>query len=106
MAIQTRPVRMRLSNGTVIKVQATSLTRESDVSALKREYSFDDIRLAIEGLTETAFIAMKKARPTRASVEFGLELGLESGKLTALLVKGTGTANLKITLEWSNSIGQ
>jgi hypothetical protein len=30
----------------------------------------------------------------------GLEVGLESGNLTALLVKGTGTANLKLILEW------
>ena len=30
----------------------------------------------------------------------GVQVGIESGKLTALLVKGTGNANLKITLEW------
>ena len=43
---------------------------------------------------------LQKVKPRAASVEFGLEIGIESGQLTALLVKGTGTANLKITLEW------
>ena len=42
----------------------------------------------------------QKVKPRKASVELGLEVGLESGHLTALLVKGTGTANLKLTLEW------
>jgi hypothetical protein len=44
--------------------------------------------------------ALKKVKPKKASVEFGLEVAVESGKLTTLLVKGTGTANLKIALEW------
>jgi hypothetical protein len=44
---------------------------------------------------------MAKVAPTKPSVEFAIEVGLESGKLTALWVKGTGTANLKIAMEWS-----
>jgi hypothetical protein len=30
----------------------------------------------------------------------GLGVGVEAGQLTALLVKGSGKANLKITLTW------
>jgi len=36
-------------------------------------------------------------------VEFGLEVALESGQLTAVLVKGSAKANLKITLEWASN---
>jgi hypothetical protein len=39
-------------------------------------------------------------QPSKATVEFGIELGIEPGKLTALLVQGTSKANLKINLEW------
>jgi hypothetical protein len=42
---------------------------------------------------------LEKVKPKKASVEFGLEVAVESGKLTTLLVKGASTANLKITLE-------
>ncbi len=44
--------------------------------------------------------ALARVKPTKASVELGLEIGVEAGQLTALLVKGTGKANLKITLQW------
>jgi hypothetical protein len=43
---------------------------------------------------------LAKVKPKKASVEFSLKVGVESGKLTSLLVKGTGEGNLKITLEW------
>ena len=42
-----------------------------------------------------------RTRASKTTVEFGLELGVESGELTALLVKGTGNASFKLTLEWS-----
>jgi hypothetical protein len=29
-----------------------------------------------------------------------MELAIESGQLTAIIVKGSGKANLEITLEW------
>lgn len=31
------------------------------------------------------------------------ELAIESGQLTAVIVKGSGKANLEITLEWERS---
>lgn len=45
--------------------------------------------------------ALHQAAPERAVVEFGCQLGVEAGKLTALVVQGTASANLKVTLEWS-----
>jgi len=44
--------------------------------------------------------AIKRVAPKKASVEFGVEASIESGKLVALLCNGEATANLKITLEW------
>jgi hypothetical protein len=39
-------------------------------------------------------------QPKKATVEFGVEVTVKSGKLTALIVEGEGKGNLKITLEW------
>ena len=43
---------------------------------------------------------LDKVRPQKAKIEFGIEVAMKEGQLTALLVQGTATANLKITLEW------
>jgi hypothetical protein len=54
-------------------------------------------------LIPTISLSGRYLKPHKASVEFGLEVALEAGQLTALLVKGSGTSNLKITLEWSEA---
>ncbi|WP_264308818.1 CU044_2847 family protein [Nodosilinea nodulosa] len=46
---------------------------------------------------------IQNARPKKATVKFGMELAIESGQLTAVIVKGSGKANLEITLEWERS---
>jgi hypothetical protein len=62
--------------------------------------SIEVVRVAVEGLSQVVQEAISAVKPDEASVEFSLEIGIESGKLTALWVKGTGKANLKITLTW------
>jgi hypothetical protein len=38
--------------------------------------------------------------PSKATVTFGIDVAVEPGQLTAMLVKGGGNATLEITLEW------
>ncbi|MEV4428129.1 CU044_2847 family protein [Streptomyces sp. NPDC049602] len=47
--------------------------------------------------------ALHRADPDRATVEFGCQLGLDAGKLTALVVQGSANASLRVTLEWVKS---
>ncbi|MFJ7065844.1 CU044_2847 family protein [Streptomyces sp. NPDC101115] len=49
--------------------------------------------------------ALHRAAPDRATVEFGCQLGLDSGRLTALVVQGTTSASLWVTLEWGREPG-
>ncbi|MFD5325282.1 CU044_2847 family protein [Streptomyces sp. NPDC127092] len=49
--------------------------------------------------------ALHRAAPDRATVEFGCQLGLDSGGLTALVVQGSTSASLRVTLEWSRDRG-
>jgi hypothetical protein len=44
----------------------------------------------------------RKLSLTKLALNFGLEIAIESGKLTTLIVKGSSKANLEITLEWGN----
>lgn len=100
----TQTVRVCLPNGANVWVEATPVgPREADVAGfdhLTEVLSLDAVRRAIEGVASLVLETVKEAKPDKASVEFGLELGLESGQLTALWVKGSGKANLKITFTW------
>lgn len=95
---------VRLANGVVIQaeVSGSAHAREGDVAADQSfaPRSLDDVIAAIEGIAASVGDAFARVRPDEASVEFGLELAAESGKLTALLVKGGGKASLSITLKW------
>lgn len=100
METRTEVIKAELANGTIVYIQVTALGGEEEVGFTLP--SFKEVTNAIEGIAESLVMTWKKVKPKKASVEFGLEVGLESGQLTALLVKGTGTTNFKITLEWSN----
>lgn len=97
MELQTKIISVELSDGTSVKVEATQI---GDRKINFQTRPFEEVTAAIESLTKEIAEALHKVKPDRASVKFGIEIGIESGKLTALLVKGTSTANLEITLEW------
>jgi hypothetical protein len=64
---------------------------------------FDGVAESIDAITSRIAGALERAKPDRATVAFGVDIGLESGQLTSLLVKGSGTATINVTLEWSPS---
>ena len=101
---KTEIVKAELPNGTIIHIQSTALGGDEDIAFAMP--SFRPVTDAIEGIAESIVTTLQKVKPHRASVEFGLEIALESGQLTALLVKGSGTSNLKITLEWGEASSQ
>jgi len=69
--------------------------------AIPSQFSFDAIGETLESLAKELGHTIESVKPSKAAIKFGLEVAVESGKLTALLVKGSGKANLEITLEWS-----
>jgi hypothetical protein len=101
METRTEIIKATLANGSIVHIQATTLGGEEEVAFTLP--SFQEVTHAIEGIAESVLTPLQKVKPKKASVEFGLEVALESGQLTALLVKGSGTSNLKITLEWSEA---
>jgi hypothetical protein len=64
--------------------------------------SLKNVMASIEAISGEVSDVLKRLEPQKATVEMGFEVAAESGQLTALLVKGSGKANVKVTLEWSS----
>lgn len=99
----TENVRVALPNGATMRVESVNLGGRQKVGAMDI-VPFDGVTGAVEGLAGTLLEGLRKVQPRKTTIEFGVEIGIESGKLTALLCKGTGRANLKIVLEWEAGV--
>ena len=93
-----------LENNQKIYIEATQLGGEELVAF--EEFGFEEIGLQVESISNSLKNVFERVRPEKASIEFGVNIGVEAGKLTALLVKGTGSASIKINLEWSRNTGK
>ena len=98
MEPETEITKATLENGAIVHIEARLLGGQEEVAFTIP--SFKGVTDAIESIAASIVTTLEKVKPKKASVEFGIEVALESGQLTALLVKGSGTSNLKITLEW------
>ena len=67
------------------------------------EINFGEIIDLLTDLADQLGSSLHRARPARASIEMGLEFGLENGQLIALIARGSGKANLKIVMEWEQT---
>ncbi|GHO50083.1 CU044_2847 family protein [Ktedonospora formicarum] len=96
-------VPVRLDDETIIYIEATPLTDgilDDRYIGQNECLSFERVTNTVKSLSQTLVKVWREVQPSKACAEFGLEVGYESGNLSALLVKGSGKANLKITLEW------
>jgi hypothetical protein len=95
---RTEAIPVELPNGMIIKVEVAHTGRE-DVAFTT--LSFKQVTDALEGIVDAIAGTLQKVEPKKATVKFGMEVAVEAGQLTALLVKGSAKGNLEITLEWS-----
>lgn len=86
-----------LPGGTIIKVEVEQTGREDVAFDVK---PFSQVTKALEEITTALAETLQKTKPDKASIKFGLELGVDKGELIAIIVKGSGKANLEVTLEW------
>ena len=99
----TERVRAELPGGAIVWVEATTVARdkEREVSLdLSKALPLGEVSKVIAGLAALVHSGIEEFKPQKTTAEFSLEVGLESGQLTALWVKGSGNASIKITLEW------
>lgn len=104
----TEIVSVRLNENTRLLIEAVSFdvrvgaAPERGVRTL--DQAWDDVAQLLQQAGRVLSESLQAIKPTRATVEFGIQLAVESGNLTALLVKGTGSASLKVTLEWAGAV--
>jgi Trypsin-co-occurring domain 1 len=93
---------IELSDGTIVKIEATPLgDQEVSFHSLPFKEATAVIRSFARDVANSLQEVSATAHPDKISVKMGFEVAIESGQLTALIVKGSGKANLEISMEWS-----
>lgn len=95
----TTTVPVQIGDGLTIRIETASLGGREKVGILD-SLPFQELMRGIEAVAESFGDSLKKIQPSKASVEFGVEVALEAGKLMAVICQGSGKANFTITLEW------
>jgi uncharacterized FlaG/YvyC family protein len=98
---QTVPIPVKLASGTEIKFEVSqrAQTGRKNVAGIK-DLSFKHVTEALQEIVKDLKETLDRVKPDKASVKFGVEMEVEAGNLTAMIVKGSGKGNLEITLEW------
>jgi NTP-dependent ternary system trypsin peptidase co-occuring protein len=96
---RTQIVPVVLESGARLQIEVRALSGGREEVGVV-DAAFKDLTDSIEAIASALGQSLERIKPKKAEVEFGLEVGIESGKLTALICKGSGKANLKITLNF------
>ena len=95
----TQIVRTVLPDNTPFAVEVRAAAGYQPVGALE-SLPFEAVTNALVSIGNALNAAIERVGPKKASVEFGMEVTIEAGKLTALVCQGKTTANFTVTLEW------
>jgi Trypsin-co-occurring domain 1 len=103
----SRVVEVVLPNKAVALVRAVELDEGQAVGLAekvgwKESFDLEYVSETLEGVAEAIRSGLEKVKPTRTTVEFGIEMAVKNGKLTGILVEGEANASLKVTLEWGS----
>ena len=99
---RTQTIPVQLEDGTTILVEVTQTGREDVANEASK---FKAVTDALGGIVQAIAEPINRAKPNKATVKFGMELAVEAGQLTAVLVKGSSKANLEISLECTKEAG-
>lgn len=88
-----------LGDGVIAQIEVTGTGREKVKAGT---VPFESVSKAIAKMAQIVAAPIQSVKPTKATVKYGVEVGIEQGSLVAAFVRGTGKANLEITLEWEN----
>jgi hypothetical protein len=98
-----RTVTAWLPSGVAVKVEAVTGEASADgmTSVGLRHLNVADALESVGEIGALVVSKLRRAKPSKTTVELKLGFAVESGKLTALWVGGKGEAALTVTLEWS-----
>jgi hypothetical protein len=95
-------ISVKLPSGRLVAVEVSSIDDRQPVSVLDA-LPLDDVLATVGDIAVAMHGAIEAVRPQEATIEFGVDVTLESGQLTTLLVKGSGKGTLKISLKWAQT---
>jgi hypothetical protein len=80
----------------VVETVGSTLVADKDIHA-----RFSNVTSSIQRVSQDVLDAVRQAGPSKATVELGFGLAVESGQVVALFGKSKGAAAIKVILEWS-----
>lgn len=102
MAISKIPVLLSDNAICYFEIENISSGRQP-VSAISKVFDLSGVKSQVRMVSEEFVSIFNQINVKKTTIEFGIELSVESGQLTSIIVKGAGKANLKVTLEWENN---
>ncbi len=100
---QVRSVSLADGSGSVlfeVEEIGTNGNTPAEIEVARTDFNMDDICSTVQAVAYSVSKGLTELNAKRTVLEFGVEIAAESGNLTALVVKGSGKASLKITVEW------
>ncbi|WP_431781190.1 CU044_2847 family protein [Streptomyces chumphonensis] len=99
---------LRLDDGTVVWARISEAQelrppggyRDSALSGRVAELA-SGLSDTVRGVVRSVRMGMAAAAPDEVTVEFGLELAAQEGRLVSLLANAQGTASINVTLTWT-----
>ena len=104
--LQTELISVDLGDGVIAQVEvfkADTGRRKVSAGDSAEVMSFGSVAKAITKISQVIAAPIQMVRPTKAIVKYGLAISIEESGLVAAIVRGSGKANLEITLEWENN---
>jgi len=97
-------VEIKLDNNTTIlaEVLVKNNNGREKIASEIAEKKFSDFSNTVGKIASETLKPLKQINAKKLTIKMGMNIGVESGKLTALLVEGSANANIEITIEWSN----
>lgn len=99
---QTISLPIQLSDGTVVFAEVQQTDREEEVSL--KDYNINDALSSLKSLVSDILTPLDEFSCDKVALELNVGLAVQSGKLTSLLIKGSGTSSFKITLEFTPTL--
>jgi hypothetical protein len=94
-------VEVALPNGQTMLARVHAVDGRPRDIGLGEQLSLTEVTQTLHGVGAAVLDTLDHLQPGQASVEFGLDLAVRSGRLTGLLVEGGATATLRVTLQWT-----
>jgi hypothetical protein len=103
LEVASRVVEVVLPNKTVALVRVAELDDGGGAAekvGWKDTFDFEHVSGMLEGIAQAIRSGLGKVRPSKTTVELGIELAVRNGRLIGMLVEGEADASLRVTLEW------